>query len=88
MTVPDIRVLPADELAKTLEETIKTNEDLINQIEASRSISSVKECVGYICATAIIIAMLYFDGMVALVAGSSVAGAMAGINISRRLRND
>lgn len=40
--------------------------------------------MGYICATIIVIAMLYFDGIVALTAAGAVAGAIVGIKIAQR----
>lgn len=61
--------------------TIPDIRDLPGLKHEKRSLdNNFKECVGYICASVIVIFMLYFDGEVAIAAAAGVAGTLAGIN--------
>lgn len=69
-TIPDMRDIPLGELELP-----------------KRSISpgEVKQCIGYICASAVCICALLIDGIVALSISGAVAGAMVGIEIGKRV---
>lgn len=73
MTIPDVRDLD-------IEDAIRANE----AAQAAQSCNT-NLIAGYACASAIVIAMLYFDGIIALTAAGAVAGSIAGINIGRKL---
>ena len=45
-----------------------------------------QSAIGYVCATIICCVMLYFDGAVAVACAAGVAGSIAGISATRRLK--
>lgn len=66
--IPDLRDIEGiDELIDELTE-LRNKERKISRLN-----------LGYVCATAICIVMLYFDGAVAVATAAGVAGTMAGL---------
>lgn len=56
----------------------------IDRAEGAKETRAKALPLGYLCATAIVIAMLYFDGAVAIATAAGVAGSMAGLTYLQR----